>query len=67
VQGQSPDYRCGSSVDLPTDSASLAAMWRDGKAFAAICHGPAALFSVKNANGQPVVFGKGFLALATHK
>jgi putative intracellular protease/amidase len=33
-------------------------MWKEGKVVSAICHGPAALVNVKDANGKPIVSGR---------
>lgn len=53
----------GTMWDLP-DSAALIGvietMWADGKAVAAVCHGPAGLVNVKDAAGQPIVAGRQF-------
>jgi putative intracellular protease/amidase len=50
-----------SVLDLATDATSIALseeMWRQGKVVSAICHGPAALVNVKDANGKPIVSGR---------
>lgn len=51
----------GTMWDLP-NSAALAALlskaWTDGKVVAAVCHGPAGLVNVKDADGKPVVAGR---------
>lgn len=51
----------GTMWDLP-DSAALIALleaaWASGKAVAAVCHGPAGLVNVKDADGKPIVAGR---------
>ncbi len=51
----------GTMWDLP-QSATLAGLlsgaWAQGKVLAAVCHGPAGLLQVRDANGHPVVAGR---------
>ncbi|MBT2134518.1 type 1 glutamine amidotransferase domain-containing protein [Croceibacterium sp. LX-88] len=51
----------GTMWDLP-ESAELASllskMWADGKAVAAVCHGPAGLVNARDKTGEPLVSGR---------
>jgi putative intracellular protease/amidase len=51
----------GTMWDLP-DSAALIrlleAMWAAGKPVSAVCHGPAGLVNVRDADGRPIVAGR---------
>lgn len=51
----------GTMWDLPDSGALvrlLEAAWTGGKAVAAVCHGPAGLVNVKDADGRPIVEGR---------
>jgi putative intracellular protease/amidase len=51
----------GTMWDLPGSTALatlLSNAWTHGKVVAAVCHGPAGLVNVKNADGKPLVAGK---------
>jgi putative intracellular protease/amidase len=51
----------GVMFDLATDESSsrlLGRAWDNGKIVAAVCHGPAALVSVKDKAGHPIVAGR---------
>lgn len=51
----------GAMFDMPENehlSNILSTMWQQNKVIAAICHGPAALVNVVDANGKPIVKGR---------
>lgn len=51
----------GTMWDLPASddlAALLSKAWSEGKVLAAVCHGPAGLVNVKDADGKPVVSGR---------
>ena len=59
----------GTMWDLATPEvgAVLSKAWAAGKVLAAVCHGPAALVSVKAADGRPVVAGRRFAAFTNEE
>lgn len=51
----------GTMWDLPASEALAALLskaWSEGKVLAAVCHGPAGLVNVKDADGKPLVSGR---------
>lgn len=51
----------GTMWDLPESTALaelLSRAWQQGKVIAAVCHGPAGLVNLRDAQGQPVVAGR---------
>lgn len=51
----------GTMWDLPRSiglASLLATAWANGKVVSAVCHGPAGLVNVKDADGQPLVAGR---------
>lgn len=60
----------GTMWDLPASAdvaTVLSKAWQQGKVVAAVCHGPAALVNVKDAQGQPIVKGRRFTAFTNEE
>lgn len=50
------------SLDADGKTDLLSTAWAEGKVISAVCHGPAGLVNVKDANGHPLVAGRSVAA-----